>query len=434
MLDLTNVFFLKKGIKLINGYNNSSLYDISSGCFYLVSKENGELLSRFETQNLINDSLKIVLLKLGLGTYNFSEAEIQPLQFEYDSFDDCYSGIKCKLLYIELTDACNLHCIHCYAEIERNGSKMMSLEQFERIILSIPVNTSCDIRLTGGEPFLNKNIRNFISIINDRIQPNIHHSIVTNGTFDLDDAFYALNHGFELQISVYGMTFETFHTFTGSSRSIWDKIESNLIEISRSKYKDNVLLCFAINNITYKELDSFILFADKLGLRYILNRPASTGRAVNNWERLQLSESDYYEFSKMTKANEMRFCFHMCQLHLTVICVNGDVIPCSFLRKPNFVFGNIFEQTFDSIWNSQRYMSFRALTPSMVEKCRNCEFMYACSAGCCGEAEGYMNDILACYPWCQIKPYEKKYLSIKDDEVYEAEKLAAGTFSFKVQN
>lgn len=433
MLDLTEVFFLKRGVKLINGYVNTSLYDIKNGRFYLISKNNGKLLSYFETQNLINDLLKKRLIQLGIGTYNLIEAEIQPLQFNYDSFNDCYSGKQCRLLYIEITDSCDFHCIHCYAEIERNGLHMMKIEEFKKVISSVSDDTNCDIRLTGGEPFLNPYICDFVSIVKNRIKPNNHHSIVTNGTFDIKDAIYALENGFELQISIYGCDYETFHTFTGASRELWDRVEHNLLELSRSKFRNAVLLCYAVNKLTYSELDNFVTMAKRRGFRYILNRPASTGRAVKNWDMLQLSIKDHYDFSKNTKANRMRFCFHLCQLHLTVVCVNGDVIPCSFLRKAKFVFGNVFEQSFKSIWNSQKYMEFRALTPTKVDKCKDCEFMYACSAGCCGEAEGFNNDILSCYPWCQIKPYENTYLDIKDNEVYYVDKLAAGTFDFELQ-
>lgn len=431
MLALTDIFFLKKGIKIVVGYSNAALYDLTNGRIYLVSKKNGKLLSKFNTQNQIEDSLKKKLVNLGLGTYDFNEAEIQPTQFDYNSFDDCYLGEKCTLLYIEIADVCNFHCIHCYANIETCNNKTMNVEQFKKALDSVSNGNPCDIRLTGGEPFLNKNIRDFIDIVSNDVNPKNCHSIVTNGTFDVKDALYALKKGFELQISIYGMSYEKFHEFTNATKKLWDRVLNNLSVLSKLEYKDKVVLCFAINKITYGELSDFISFAKNYGFRYILNRPASTGRAVKNWNKLQLSIKDHYDFSKMTQASRMRFCFHMCQLHLCVVCANGDVIPCSFLRKSNYIFGNIYKTSLESIWNSQKYMSFRALTPSKVSKCSDCEFIYACSAGCCAEAEGYNNDVLSCYPWCQIKPYKNSYIQISDEEIAFAEKLAAGTFLFK---
>lgn len=430
MLDLNGVFFLKKNIKLILGYRNTAIYDLSYNKVYLVSKSIGDKLSHFETQNEINDVLKRKFLTLGLGTLNFSDSEMMPLQFEYEQFDDCYLGNQCKLLYIEVTDKCNLNCIHCYAEIERKGQSFLSVEQFNNIILQVSTGHPCDIRLTGGEPFLNKNITDFIDVIHTKIKPSMKHSIVTNGTFNINQAIFALKMGFELQISIYGMTFDTFNKFTNSSKTVWNLVMSNLKKLSNAENKENILLCFAVNKLTYNEIDEFERFANKMGFRYILNRPASTGRAVKNWGALQLPLKEHCDFSKKTKASKLRLCYHMCQLHMAVVCVNGDVIPCSFLRKSKFIYGNIFNSTLENIWKSNGFMYFRALTPFLVDKCNKCEFMYVCTAGCCGEAEGLTNNILSCYPWCQIKPFENDYLSVTDFEMFEVDKLAAGTFEF----
>lgn len=187
--------------------------------------------------------LKKKLIALGLGTFIFNDAELQPCQFSYDSFDDNYLGERCSLLYIEITDICNFHCIHCYADIDKGNNKMMNMEVFENIISAVSNDGNCDIRLTGGKPFLNKNIREFINIIRDTIKPKTHHSIVTNGTFNINDALEALKNNFELQISIYGMTYETFYKFTDASKVLWNKVWNNLYLLSKSEYRENVLLC-----------------------------------------------------------------------------------------------------------------------------------------------------------------------------------------------
>lgn len=376
--------------------------------------------------------MKRKLLALGLGTESFLEAEIQPSQFEYDSFSDCYLGNECKLLYIELTNNCNYNCIHCYAEIEKGNNEYLSPSSFDIVLSQLPTGCKCDIRLSGGEPFLNTNIKYFISKISQSIVPYSQHSIVTNGSFTISDAKFAIENNFQLQISIYGMSYETFNKFTKASKSNWEKVMNNLDILSKSSFKSNVVLCFAVNNITYNELDAFIEYANSRSFKYILNRAASIGRAVNNWGDIQLPSEKHFEFSRNTKSKSLRFCYHMCQLHISVICVNGNVIPCSFLRKPKYIFGNVFDSSIESIWKSDKYMMFRTLTPKMVEKCKSCEFMYVCTAGCCAEADGYSDNILACYPWCLVKPFENSYLDIKDNEIYEVDKLAAGTFEFRL--
>ncbi|MGN0650421.1 MAG: radical SAM protein [Oscillospiraceae bacterium] len=433
MLALTTTFFLRKDVKLVIGYRCAALYDLPNKKIYLVSKDNGEKLQNFDTQNDINQVLKDKLIKLNLGTFGFLDAEIQPLYFEYPQFDDSYTGSKCTLLYIEVTDNCNLNCIHCYAEIERGGRNNLTIDNFNTILSQLPRDYSCDIRLTGGEPFLNPHITELMELVHSKVRPHNKHSIVTNGTFNVSDALLAMSYGFELQISIYGIKSSTFAKFTNSSVEIWQRVMDNLIILSSSENKSNILLCYAVNELTYSELNDFIEFAQKYGFRYILNRPASTGRAVKNWDLLQLTPNEHYEFARNTKASELRCCYHLCQLHLTVIDFEGNVIPCSFLRRKEFHMGNIYNESLEEIWNSKKYMAFRGLTPSKVDKCSKCEFIYACSAGCCGEASGFNNDILSSYPWCYIKPYDNTYLQVSDEDIYRADKLAAGTFDFYME-
>jgi radical SAM protein with 4Fe4S-binding SPASM domain len=143
-----------------------------------------------------------------------------------------------------------------------------------------------------------------------------------------------------------------------------------------------------------------------------------------------LPEKDHYEFARATKKGNTRYCYHLCQLHLTVSDVEGNIIPCCFLRDKKFYFGNIFSSDLYSIWNSEKYKKFRKLTASNVEKCSSCEFIYVCTAGCCGEAEGNDGSILKVYPWCKEKPFERDYLHIENHELVVVDKLAAGTFDF----
>lgn len=60
--------------------------------------------------------------------------------------------------YIEVTDSCNLKCLHCYND-SGNKSNFLSEEAFKRIIDSLPNNGTASITLSGGEPFV------FISLV-----------------------------------------------------------------------------------------------------------------------------------------------------------------------------------------------------------------------------------------------------------------------------
>lgn len=429
MLDIRQMF-LRNGVKIVEGYKNAAIYDFNKKKVFLVSKNVAHTMLENKSFNSICESLVQRMLDCDLINSYDKGKELNPQKYEYNLFDDCYTDKRCTLLYIEVTDKCNFHCVHCYAEMKPGGCRELSIEQFKSIILNIQPDETCDIRLTGGEPFLHSNIRSFIDLVKENIRPNSTHSIVTNGSFKSEDALYAMEKGFEVQISIYGMKSDTFKKFTNGSDRYWETVQNNLENLSKSPNKDKVLLCFAVNALTYSQINEFEKYAKKYGFRYIFNRPASTGRAVNNWKMLELSPEKHFEFSKNTKASVLRCCYHLCQLHLCVVGVDGNIFPCSFLRDKSFVMGNIFKSSLKEIWQSPEYQEFRKMNPTDVEKCNKCEFIYMCTAGCCAEAVGMTGNILSVYPWCKVKPYECDYLSIHDDEMYFVDKLAAGTFDF----
>ena len=59
----------------------------------------------------------------------------------------------------------------------------------------------------------------------------------------------------------------------------------------------------------------------------------------------------------------------------SVICWNGDVVPCCFDKDADFNMGNIKEENFFQIWQSDKYNEFRKTVfsqRSKIEMCNNC--------------------------------------------------------------
>ena len=249
--------FLRNGVKIVEGYKNAAIYDFNKKKVFLVSKNVAHTMLENKSFNSICESLVQRMLDCDLINSYDKGKELNPQKYEYNLFDDCYTDKRCTLLYIEVTDKCNFHCVHCYAEMKPGGCRELSIEQFKSIILNIQPDETCDIRLTGGEPFLHSNIRSFIDLVKENIRPNSTHSIVTNGSFKSEDALYAMEKGFEVQISIYGMKSDTFKKFTNGSDRYWETVQNNLENLSKSPNKDKVLLCFAVNALTYSQINEF---------------------------------------------------------------------------------------------------------------------------------------------------------------------------------
>ena len=92
-------------------------------------------------------------------------------------------GRKIDYLRISVTDRCNLRCRYCMPEegIENEGhSRMLSLEQIYRLVKIASQTGISNVRLTGGEPLIRRNIVTLVDKIASL--PGINDvSMTTNG-------------------------------------------------------------------------------------------------------------------------------------------------------------------------------------------------------------------------------------------------------------
>ena len=88
---------------------------------------------------------------------------------------------------IEITDYCNLNCLHCYLGLSQRHKQHMDFARILFIIDEYIKRKAGHITITGGEPFVHPKIHDLIVIIgnNYRDTPFI---LTTNGTLLTQDA------------------------------------------------------------------------------------------------------------------------------------------------------------------------------------------------------------------------------------------------------
>ncbi len=104
---------------------------------------------------------------LNYSRYIFSPKNITPIYLTYF-----------------VTSRCNLKCQHCfYWDSLNNIKNELSLEEIEKF--SKTIGNLFVLSLTGGEPFLRKDLHNIVEIFHKNVKPKIV-SIITNGYFTKD--------------------------------------------------------------------------------------------------------------------------------------------------------------------------------------------------------------------------------------------------------
>lgn len=102
--------------------------------------------------------------------------------------------------------------------------------------------------------------------------------------------------------------------------------------------------------------------------------------------------------------NNMRY--HPCLGHTISISFNGMVLPCPMMRA--HIFGNATTSPLFSIFQEKKIDEFWKLTLDELERCKSCEYRYACAD--CRSLEESLTGDLKGKRLCNYNPIEGKWL------------------------
>ncbi len=174
------------------------------------------------------------------------------------------------LLVIEITDRCNLNCKYCYDRFGYNKRENcdISLEDFSLIVEEANEIGIFDINLSGGEPFIHKDILKFIEIIKSA---KLGISIVSNGTFIGKEIAKSL---FELEIIPFIQISFDGHTpdIHNKTRQLYNETYRgfmNLVEEAGNK-ELSPSIGIVINKYNFLDISEAIDFFSKFTSRFHL--------------------------------------------------------------------------------------------------------------------------------------------------------------------
>lgn len=172
---------------------------------------------------------------------------------------------RCELL---ITDKCNFKCPYC-----RGLKSKINDFSFETLFKTLQIwldNGLKNVRFSGGEPLLCRELDYFVRVCNrarvDRI------AISTNGSASFDSYLNLVQAGVnDFSISLDACCAQMGATMTGRN-FIWDRVVSNIKELSKITYV-SIGMVFTEQNV-YKAMDT-VLFADSLGVSDIRVIPSA---------------------------------------------------------------------------------------------------------------------------------------------------------------
>lgn len=344
----------------------------------------------------------------------------------------------------EITNLCNLNCIHCYNYWKKDKSIINYMEDnFYRVITEeIIKNKVFNVIITGGEPllviekifpFLNKLVKNGVKLL---LNSNL---TLFNKRIIEKLQILGIN---SILTSLPSSKIEIYKLITGNMEAFLKVIKG--IELAL-KNKININVNMVITKINLKDIFSTAKYLSQLGVTHFSATKAAIPASGIDFSKYSLSIIDFrYMLDELLRiktdlkmkvsslefypicayGNEVRlktFGTKFCTAGKTACAIsfNGDIFPCPHLYLKNY--GNI-NTGLKNAWDSMDMFRKDYYIP---EQCHNCNFKNFCMGGCKAEALLKNNYLNSPDPYSDftIKPFYSKNKKIVRQQLNANEKL-----------
>lgn len=325
---------------------------------------------------------------------------------------------------LEVTYNCNHKCTYCYNywRCDKNSSLGDSDEQIETYLRHLTDAEVFNVTLTGGEPFLRKDLT--YRLIEQAKKVGTGIGLNTNLTLMKGDDFKKLK---DLGMKSISTSFcssdeqafreitnnsKAYHTFLRNLENLFSTgidANVNMVVIQRNKNQVYETGRFLHKNFGVQKFSATpVVPADYHGKGIILTKE----ELQDSIDQLVRLHDDYgmnvdilealpkCVIKEEYKSRNLPFLKRSCSAGRTSLAVSatGDVRPCTHASK---VYGNLKEKSLGAIWEDMSAWRDDSIIP---EGCRSCSELNFCNGGCrvsshsnCGEWDRediYMQDPL----------------------------------------
>lgn len=410
-----HAYIISHNCQFVKGAKRAAIYDLKDGKVYSINETGKKILENCIEKdiNTLSDIEKSYLEKL-------SEMNLIILNEISNINDICTHDIKIEpklnFMWLELTEKCNLKCIHCYGDCGSNkeiydieskeGKDKLKIDDWKTII-SQGSEGGCDrIQFIGGEPTIFKS--DLIELIGYARKKDFKEiSVFTNATL-IDSMFMDcfIENQVHVHFSLYGQNAEIHDSITGIDES-FNRTVNNIKLMKKNNIKVFVAVIIMKENQDYVEEIKNLIKELELDYRgYDVIRPVYKGDQNKHIpDKKEVIDKKYISspfFRTSTEKFNLNKNWNNCWYGKMAVTSTGDVIPCIFER--NMIISNIKDNSLQDILKSSKLEKYWGITKDDVDVCKDCEYRYACN-DCRPLALGVEGDMFAKYPRCKYDPY-----------------------------
>lgn len=239
-----------------------------------------------------------------------------------------------KRIYIEILNYCNLNCTFCNKTTK--PIKSMTIDEFKHILNEIKPYTDYIYLHIQGEPLLHNDLKSFlIEATNQGFLINL----TTNGTL-LKNNLYVLDYVRQINISI-----QSFYNKT-----------------NRDEYLKTICELINSNKNTYISLRLWGNFESQEIIAYfenIYNKKVNPDLGYKLMDRVFFSFDEEFEWPSLNLPTQSNVGTCQGTISHVGILSDGTVIPCCLDKDGIIELGNIFNSSFISIINGERFNTIR---------------------------------------------------------------------------
>ena len=352
-----------------------------------------------------------------------------------------------KSIEWSISGKCNLNCLHCFMESPSGKYGELSFQDISKIIEQFEQANVVSVSLTGGEPFIRKDILDIITLLTKKkIYINY---ILTNGLLVTNKHLETIR---ELDIrTAFQISFDGVgsHDYMRGTDGIEEDVINSIRQIRNAGFYVAISTSIDKKNVSHLN-DTYELMKDLDIHNWRISSPEESGNWKTATTALSLEEEDillrpilnrwiqddkpfglqlgaFYrssespdEIKSKTKYTLDSFDCTTCR-NQSFLLPNGTLLPCGGYVDTTIEakMPSLLKENLSDIWTKSYLQEIVNIKKrdvfAMNEECRSCDLFQDCGMGCRASALTATNDLMAKDPLsCMIwkSGYKKKYEEI----------------------
>jgi radical SAM protein with 4Fe4S-binding SPASM domain len=273
-----------------------------------------------------------------------------------------------RYLELQITDACNLRCRHCY--IGKTGRNELSVDHATKVLREFEEMQGLRVLITGGEPLLHSKFREINELLPDFF---IRKVLFTNGVLLKKEDLKTLNVD-EIQVSLDGL--EDAHDKVRGNGTFKHALEAMRLALDAGF---DVSVSTMVHKFNRADFDDMEQLFKKMGIKdWTVDIPCMTGRLMEN-EEFCVSPEESGKYLGYGYGNGLHSSTqgYGCGLHLMAVMADGGIAKCTFYG----------DQPVGTI-NHGLKTAWAKIQPVRLKDLEcDCEYLEVCRGGCRYRAE-----------------------------------------------